>query len=64
MEKLLTVKEAAERLCLRPSTIRKWLLRRELSYVKVGKRSIRITEREVDRLITSGSRPSITDVQK
>jgi len=64
MEKLLTVKEAAERLCLQPSTIRKWLLRRELSYVKVGKRSIRITEREVDRLITSGSRPSITDVQK
>lgn len=64
MEKLLTVNEAAERLCLRPSTIRKWLLRRELAYVKVGKRSIRITEREVERMITLGSRPSITDVQK
>jgi excisionase family DNA binding protein len=64
MDKLLTVNEAAERLCLRPSTIRKWLLRRELSYVKVGKRSIRIAEREVDRMITLGSRPRITDVEK
>ena len=60
MQKLLTVKEAAEQLGLKPCTIRKWVLQRELSYVRVGKRAIRISEREVERVISSGLRPSIT----
>ncbi len=35
---LLTVLETASLLRLRPSTIRKWLLEKKLSYVKLGRR--------------------------
>jgi excisionase family DNA binding protein len=38
MEELLTVPETAALLRLRPSTIRKWLLEKKLSYVKLGRR--------------------------
>jgi len=35
---LLTVGEAADFLRLRPATIRAWLLKRRLTYVKIGRR--------------------------
>ena len=38
MEDLLTVSESAALLRLQPSTIRKWLLEKRLSYVKLGRR--------------------------
>ena len=49
--RLLTVVEVAERLGVKPSTIRAWIMRREkLEFVKVG-RCIRITERSVQKFI-------------
>lgn len=49
--KLLTVQEAAERLAIKPATVRSWILRGiHLEVVKVG-RSVRITESSIERFI-------------
>ena len=57
-ERLLTVKEVAERLRANPQTIRKWLREGKLSGSMPGERSsaIRIPESEVTRLL-SGAAP-------
>lgn len=48
---LLTVPEAAERLRVKPSTIRAWILRGEyLQVVHLG-RAVRVTSASVDELI-------------
>jgi excisionase family DNA binding protein len=52
--KLLLVAEAAERLGLKPATIRAKILRREITYVKLGK-SLRIPEAVVDKMIKDGT---------
>ena len=55
--KLLDVGQAAERLGVKPATIRSWILRREkLQVVKVG-RLVRITERSIERFIDENSIP-------
>ncbi len=57
---LLTVFEFAVRTGWKPSTVRKKILRRELGYVKLG-RSVRIPESELERLISNGFRPALTE---
>jgi excisionase family DNA binding protein len=54
--RLLTVKEVAMRLGLKESTIRKYILRRQIAYVKLG-RAIRIPIEELERMLTAGLRP-------
>lgn len=55
--RLLTVEQAAERLGIKPSTIRSWILRRErLEIVKVG-RLVRIPESAIDDLISGNTIP-------
>jgi len=55
--KLLTVEQAAERLGIRPSTIRSWILKREkIEIVKVG-RLVRIPESSIDDLIDGNTIP-------
>ena len=55
--RLLTVDAAAERLGVRPATIRSWILKREkLEVVKVG-RLVRITEDSVERFIEKNTIP-------
>ena len=44
------VKEVAKILNLSEATIRAWILRKEIKYIKIGK-SVRITQEEVDRLM-------------
>ena len=59
---MLTVKQAADRLGIRPATIRAWIYRREnLDFVKVG-RAIRIPEDAVERFIRENlRRPMASD---
>jgi excisionase family DNA binding protein len=57
---LLTVFDVAARLGLKPSTIRRRILERRIDYVKNG-RSVRIPVEAVERIITTGFRPAITE---
>ena len=54
---LLSVPQVAERLGVTPACIRRWVLERKLTVVKLG-RLIRIPASEVERLVNSGLRPA------
>jgi excisionase family DNA binding protein len=54
---MLTVEEAAKELGLKPSTIRAWILRRRITYVKLN-RAVRIPRAEVERLIRESTIPA------
>ena len=53
MEKLLSVKDAAELLSCSEAAVRKWLYQRRLPAVKVG-RLTRIRQSDMETLITDG----------
>lgn len=55
---LLSVPQAAAALNLKPATIRRWILTRRIGIVKLG-RSVRIQEREIQRLIDEGYVPAL-----
>jgi excisionase family DNA binding protein len=48
---LLNVEQAAEFLGLKPSTIRSWIVRRRISYVKLGDRAVRIRLSDLEALV-------------
>jgi excisionase family DNA binding protein len=54
---LLRVDEVAERLNVRQSTIRAWLLGRRIPFVKVG-RCVRIPAAEIERFIAENTIPA------
>jgi excisionase family DNA binding protein len=56
-EKLLRVDEAAERLGLKPATVRSKILKREWPYVKIG-RSVRLKESMIARMIEDSGVPA------
>lgn len=60
-QELLRVSEAAERLSVRESTVRAWLLARRIGRVRVGRRSVRIPAAEIERLIHEGTIPAKED---
>ena len=49
--KLLRVPEVAERLGLKPTTIRQMIFRRELPVVRPTRRAVRIREEDIEALI-------------
>ena len=57
---LLSVPEAAEALGVQPATIRSWIYRRRVVYVRVG-RSVRVPESEIARIITAGTVPALPE---
>ena len=57
--KLITIREAAERLGLKESTIRKYILKRQIAYVKPSVRAVRIPIEELERILAAGLRPVI-----
>lgn len=57
MQRLLSVQETAERLGLKPATIRAWLLRRKnLPFVRCG-RAVRIPAEAVERFVNQNTVP-------
>jgi excisionase family DNA binding protein len=58
IERLLRVSDFADRLGLRPSTARAWILHRRIRVIRVGKRAIRIPESEVQKIIEAGTIPA------
>ena len=56
-EKLLTLRQAAERLGLTVSCLRAWKERRKIGFVRIG-RTIRVPESELRRLISENMYPA------
>jgi len=56
---LITIREAANRLGLKESTIRKYILKRQIAYVKPSVRAVRIPIEELERILAAGLRPVI-----
>ncbi len=54
---MFTVEQAAGQLGLKPSTIRAWVMKRKISYVKIG-RAVRIPKEEIERLIRENTIPA------
>lgn len=57
-DRLMPVKEAAERLALSPFTVRAWVLERRIDFVRVGRKSIRIEESTIEDLVRRGRVPA------
>ena len=58
--KLLTLEQAAERLGLRPVTLRMWASARKIARVKIG-RAVRVPESEIARIIERGLIPALPE---
>ncbi len=61
--KLITIREAANRLGLKESTIRKYILNRQIAYVKPSVRAVRIPIEELERILAAGLRPAIPQAE-
>ena len=61
--KLITIREAANRLGLKESTIRKYILKRQIAYVKPSVRAVRIPIEELERILAAGLRPMIPQAE-
>jgi excisionase family DNA binding protein len=62
MTKLVTVTEAAQRLSLKPATIRKMIFQRRVPVVKIG-RSVRIKEEDLEAIIRRGYQPAMEELK-
>jgi excisionase family DNA binding protein len=56
--RLLRIEEAAHRLGLQPSTVRKLIYLREIPAIRPTKRAVRVREEDVEALIRVGYRPA------
>lgn len=56
-QRLLNTRQVAERLGLKESTIRAWILRRKLPYVRCG-RSVRVAAKAVDEFVDRNTIPA------
>jgi len=61
---LLTVTQAAERLALKPSTVRKMVLERKIDVIRPSVRAVRIPESAVNRILELGFRPAVSQERR
>jgi excisionase family DNA binding protein len=54
---LLSIPQFAQRLGVTPACIRRWILERKITTVKLG-RVVRVPASEIERLIDAGLRPA------
>ena len=54
-QKLLTIREASQRLGLRESTLRKWILQKRIAHHKLG-RAVRLSANVVEAMIRESYR--------
>jgi len=59
VERLLTVKEAAQYLGLKPQTLYLWVSRRRIVFVKIG-RLVRFREKDLEEYVDGQRRAPIT----
>lgn len=59
---LLTVNDAAALLALKSSTLRKWILQRQVPYIRLGKRAIRIPKSWISDQIRTGRQEAIGEM--
>lgn len=58
LEKMLRVRDAADMLAVRETTVRKWMLLRKIAYCKLNGGAVRIAQSEVERLLADGHVPA------
>lgn len=58
--RLRSLPQAAEALGVTVNTLRAWIYRRKISYVKMG-RSVRISEATIQQIIDRGTMPALED---
>jgi excisionase family DNA binding protein len=58
MATMLSVREVAQALGVKPATVRSWIWKRQIEYVKLS-RSVRIPAAVIERLIERGTRPTL-----
>jgi excisionase family DNA binding protein len=58
--RFITVKEAASLLGLAEVTLRVWLAKRRLEYIRIG-RAVRIPVAEITRLVDEGTIPAVSN---
>ncbi|MGZ4829200.1 MAG: helix-turn-helix domain-containing protein [Candidatus Angelobacter sp.] len=58
MSKMLTVNEAAQALGVKAATIRSWIWKRQIEYVKIS-RAVRIPTRAIEKVIERGTVPAL-----
>jgi excisionase family DNA binding protein len=64
IDPLLSIDEAARRLCLSPYTIHAWLVKGKLQRTKVGRRTL-IRESQLDRVIVEGGKsPAVGELRQ
>lgn len=51
---MLTIPQAAELMGVRPGTLKGWVLTRQIAYIRVGQKLIRIPKSEVDKFLERG----------
>ena len=54
---LMTVPEAANFLRLQPSTVRSWILKRRIKFIKLGSRAVRFRRADLEALINAAVVP-------
>lgn len=61
-DNLLNMDEAAKRLHVKPSTIRRWVFQRRVPYLKLGG-CVRIAESDINALVEGARRPALRALQ-
>ena len=60
---MFTVEEFSREIGLKPPTIREWMAKRKIAYVKLGTKAVRIPRSELDRLLRESLVPAKAEVR-